>query len=109
MTSQLNLFARAPAQMHSAPSKQAAVAIEPIIGQLERRVLDFIAMRGERGATDEQIADAMIRDWQHYNPATFRPRRISLMHKGLVKDSGKTALSRGGRKMALWILACGGF
>jgi hypothetical protein len=94
MTTQLEL---APYQPHSPTSIAAAVAITPDTPTLRRQVLDYIVSQGQRGATDEQIQEALA-----MNPSTQRPRRIELVRDGLVRDSGTTRLTGSGRKAVVW-------
>lgn len=90
----------APFQTHSETSLDAAIAIEPICSKLERAVLDFLAMRGDTGATDEELQAAL---GEGYGVSTIRPRRISLVHKKLVKDSQRKRPSKSGRGMTIWV------
>jgi hypothetical protein len=104
MTEQLQLAPRPiPAQRHSATSVEAAEAIEPKVGTLRRAVLQFIRQRGSDGATDEEIQLAL-----NWNPSTQRPRRVELCNLGLVRDSGRTRLTKAGRKAVVWIATGGG-
>jgi hypothetical protein len=41
------------------------------------------------------------------NPSTQRPRRIELMQVRLVKNSGRTRLSRAGRPASVWVAVTG--
>ena len=97
MNSQPDLFGPAPAQRHSATSLAAAVAIEPVSGKDRLRVLLYLREQGQRGATDEQIQDAL-----GLPGSTERPRRIELWEKGLVWKSIETRLTRSGRKATVW-------
>jgi hypothetical protein len=82
-------------QAHSDTSREAAERIEPTAGTLRRKVLDY--MRVVREATDERMQDEL-----RLNPSTQRPRRIELVASGHLRDSGRTALTKSGRKAVLW-------
>jgi len=64
-----------------------------------QRVLAYLTEHPE-GATDEQIADAL-----GLAGNTARPRRRELEQSNLIKDSGRYALTKSGRKATLWVLA----
>jgi len=74
-----------PFQKHSDTSRAAAARIH---GEKRRKgrvvVLEFLIAQGSYGATDNEIIEAT-----GLNPSTARPRRIDLMHDGLVEDSGR--------------------
>jgi hypothetical protein len=88
----------APAQRHSATSVEAAEAIEPKAATLRGQVLSYLKGCGASGATDEEIQAAL-----ELNPSTQRPRRIELCNLGLVRDSGRTRLTKAGRKAVVWV------
>lgn len=88
----------AKAQEHSETSKAAAIAIESMAVTLRGEVYRFLLSRGEHGATDDEMQRFM-----YMNPSTQRPRRIELVEKGLVKDSGETRPTRSRRAAAVWI------
>jgi len=81
-------------------SMAAAVGIEPNAMTLLRDVLLALRSWRQEGATDQEIQDALSMD-----PSTERPRRVDLVKRGLVKDSGRTRLTRSGRKATVWV-AC---
>jgi hypothetical protein len=85
-----------PAQQHSPTSVGAAKAVEPRADTLRRAVLDYLRSRGADGATDEEISDALGMN-----------RRIELMQVRLVKNSGRTRLSRAGRPASVWVAVTG--
>jgi hypothetical protein len=85
----------APYQRHSDTSREAAELIEPRINTLRRKVLDY--WRKVRLSTDEQAQDAL-----EMNPSTERPRRGELFDQGYLRDSGKRALTKSGRRAVLW-------
>ena len=87
-----------PAQQHSDTSVAAAISVEDAIGIIESRVFDFIKRRGAKGATDQEIQDAL-----KLAVNSEVPRRVALMHEGWVKDSGHRRENRSGRKAIVWI------
>ena len=95
MTRQSNFFEEAPYQRHSDTSRAAAEDIEQSMGRLQARVYAFLAQNGP--ATDEMMQSAL-----GMNPSTQRPRRIELLGKGLVCDSGRRALTKSRRHAFLW-------
>jgi len=88
-----------PCQHGSPTSVAAAEAIRPHLGAAQKVVLDFIRSKGEHGATDEEIADGLC-----MSPSTSRPRRIELVAKGLVADSGKTRETKALRHAVVWVV-----
>jgi hypothetical protein len=52
------------------------------------------------GGTDEELQDAL-----GMNPNTQRPRRIELVERGLVRDSGRTRKTKSGRRATVWEIA----
>jgi hypothetical protein len=84
----------------SETSEAAAVAIEPHLGKLQKVVFGYLVTRGPAGATDEEIQTAM-----KMGPSTERPRRVELVDRGLVKDSGRTRPTAAGRRAAVWVLS----
>lgn len=61
---------------------------------LERRVFDLIRARAR---TDEEICDEL-----EIEGNTARPRRRSLVVRGLVQDSGERRPTHSGRKAIVW-------
>jgi hypothetical protein len=66
---------------------------------LERMVLEVIRAAGALGATDAEI------DYECDRSRTLRPRRVALVKRGLVKDSGRTRVTSSGRKATVWVIA----
>ena len=62
-----------------------------------RRVLAYVAGRGERGAIDEEIAIALC-----MRESTARARRVELRDGGQVCDSGRRRRSQSGRPCIVW-------
>ncbi len=87
----------APFQSHSDTSREAAERIEPSKLSLKHKVLEHFKL--VRECTDEQGMDAL-----DMNPSTYRPRRIELVDSGHLRDSGRTALTKSGRRAVLWCI-----
>lgn len=105
MHGQIDLFGAPPVrerlpphQRHSTTSRQAAAKIAPSCNELQARVLAFIRAHG--GATDNEIQDGL-----EMNPSTQRPRRVELVAKGLVRDSGRKRATGSGRPAVVWEVA----
>lgn len=88
-----------PYQKHSETSRAAAEAIKPGLNALQQKVLNIIRLEPSWGATDEEI-----QMMANMNPSTQRPRRIELMNKGLIRDSGKTRATKSGRRAVVWVV-----
>jgi hypothetical protein len=87
MNTQLDLFGPRPGIVgagHPDTSRAAARGVTPRTGTQRRRVLDYISGRGDEGATDAELQDAL-----HLNGNSERPRRIELVEAGLIVDSGR--------------------
>ena len=101
---QLNLFDPHYNELIPAPfsepttSKAAAKAIEPSAEVLRGQVLAYIRSQGERGATDEEIQQAL-----EMQGNTERPRRGELVEAGLVKKSDATRKTSSGRAASVWV------
>ena len=87
-----------PHQPHSPTSIAAAEDAEVFAGSCLRAVFDDFRTRGSYGATDEEQQDGL-----DMNPSTQRPRRIELVQRGLVHDSGRTRPTRSGRAAVVWV------
>ena len=87
----------APYQKHSDTSITAAAEIEPALNKLQRKVLGFLRSQRETGATDEEMQIHL-----DMNPSTQRPRRIELVARGKVYDSGKKRKTHSGRLAVVW-------
>jgi hypothetical protein len=83
--------------------QSAAVEAYPQSGTQRRKVLDFIAGRGNYGATDEEVQDFLV-----MNPSTQRPRRVELVEGGWIEDSERRRLTRSRRSAVVWVLTARG-
>jgi hypothetical protein len=81
-----------PAQQHSATSVAAAEAIKPVLNQLEKKVLDWIAEQGDYGATRQEV------EFGTWLPGdTVRPRVVDLLKYGLIEETTETRPTTSGR------------
>ena len=87
-----------PYQPHSATSIAAAEDIGASASSLRALVYQFLKDRGSRGATDEEVYSAL-----DLNPSTERPRRVELVDRKLVEDSGVKRATRSGMAATVWI------
>lgn len=91
----------APYQRGSETSLAAAQAIEPRLHRDEEIVLRVIRARDGFGITDDELEVHFTGNG--WAAPTARARRIALVRKGLVADSGKTRPTRTGRQATVWI------
>jgi hypothetical protein len=96
MSTQLSLpyNGEPPSVSHSQTSQEAAAAIKPHLGRLQKLVLHTIR---SYPVTDEQLMHIL-----RLSPNTLRPRRRELQLKGLIVDSGAQRLTNSGRKAVVW-------
>jgi len=90
---------RAPYQRNSTTSQEAARSVDKTSGHDRQRVLAYLMDHAE-GATDEAIAEAL-----GLAGNTLRPRRRELQILEHVKDSGRYARTRSGRRATVWVAA----
>jgi len=83
----------APFQPHSPTSLKAAESLIGKTGTLRRVVYDLLT---EQPCTDEEGANLL-----GMNPSTYRPRRIELTQRGIVKDLGERK-TNSGRTAVIW-------
>lgn len=82
------------------PNSMAAFdSIKQVRPTLRQEVYDFLAMRDDYGATDDEVefVTGMIHQ-------TASARRRELVLDGLVKDSGQRRDTRSGRKATVWVV-----
>jgi hypothetical protein len=84
---------------HPATAQEAAARAPA--GRAGRAVRSFIQSRGQRGATDEELIEAVMA--YGYAMNTIRPRRVELVRAGVVADSGRTRATGSGRDAIVWV------
>ena len=80
--------------------REAGRSIDAHLQRLQAAVLRFLEERGPRGATDEQIHEAL-----ELSGDTARARRCELRDAGLIVDSGRRRKTRTGRRAVVWVKA----
>lgn len=86
-----------PYQPHSKTSRKTAEKMIGKVGSARWRIHGRLCELGNRGATDEELQLAL-----NINPSTQRPRRIELLERGLIEDSGMIRKTRSGSKAVVW-------
>jgi predicted transcriptional regulator len=87
-----------PYQPHSDTSERAAMAARPKAPTARTRVRKCLQNAGRRGLTDAEIQQAL-----GMGESTERPRRVELVERKLVLDSGRTRLTPSGRSAVVWV------
>lgn len=87
-----------PYQRHSETSQEAAVAIADRVGKLERSVLLLLSRHAD-GLSDQEGCSLLSMDGN-----TYRPRRVTLANKGLVRDTGERRMTAHRKKAAVWAI-----
>jgi hypothetical protein len=87
-----------PYQRHSDTSHAAAVSAQWNADTQRAKVYRSLSRAGFFGRTDHELQSILA-----MNPSTERPRRVELVKKGLVKDSGRRRLTPSGRKAVVWV------
>lgn len=96
--SENNFEQKAPFQLHSLTSKQAANQIQTSAKTLRAKLFRFIKSCGKHGCTDEEAQIALP-----MQPSTQRPRRVELFNLKLIKKNGQTRKTKSNRNAAVWI------
>jgi hypothetical protein len=89
----------APGHRGVATSIEAADAMAPKIGRLQRMAIDGIAGQREHGATADELAELL--DLDRYS---IQPRTSELSRKGLIVDSGLRRRNATGKRAIVWCL-----
>jgi hypothetical protein len=92
-------YPNAPGHRNVPTSIEAADAIAPNLGRLQRLVLGVIKDRGAVGATADECAAALSMDrW------STQPRTSELRRKGLIVDSGQRRRNETRKNAIVWIV-----
>jgi hypothetical protein len=94
-----SIYPNAPGHRHVETSVEAADAIAPKLGRLQKAALAAITARGALGLTADELAEALSCD--RYS---IQPRSTELRVKGLIVDSGLRRLNASGRRAIVWTL-----
>jgi len=84
-------------------SRDAAARALPGAATHAGRVLRCIVAAGVDGITDEQVSDRIGMSLN-----TVRPRRLEMVERGLVMDSGDTTVTASGASAILWLATLAG-
>lgn len=84
-------------------SIEAAESMKPHAPNLEALTLAIVRAAGDVGVTDDEI-DTIARN-AGVETRTLRPRRVSLVSKGAVRDSNETRKTSSGRNAVVWKVA----
>lgn len=90
----------APGHRRVSTSIEAAEAVAPKMGRLQKMALDAIAERGAFGLTADELAELLELD--RYS---IQPRTSELRRKGLIIDSGKRRRNSSGKSAIVWTAA----
>ena len=80
--------------------REAAIAVFPRTGTQRRQVFDYLALTGEGGATDWELAEEL-----EISRTGVGARRNELMRDGYVSDSGRRRLGPYGMRGIVWVLS----
>jgi hypothetical protein len=89
----------APGHRGVETSEEAAQALAPKCGRLQRLTLEAIGQRGATGFTFEEAANDLELDFR-----SIQPRISELRSKGLVVDSGQRRRNASGKRAIVWTL-----
>lgn len=98
MSDQYEFYGGHPPHQPRDTSLDAATEIRSEAATLRGEVFRYILGRGEQGATDEEIQEAL-----EMAGNTERPRRRELEAEGRIFDCGKRRHTKTGRKAAVWV------
>lgn len=87
-----------PVSSRGGTSRAAAKNAEAFMGRMQRRVLDALVTRAQKGGTDEEVMEDL-----GTSPNGVRPRRVELEARGLVGDSGERRKTRYGLDAIVWV------
>ena len=79
-------------------SIEAAEAMTPKIGRLQRLTLQAVRNAGERGLTSDETAETL-----HSDRWSIQPRLSELKLKGMVVDSGLRRRNSTGKNAIVWV------
>lgn len=80
-------------------SVEAADAVAPTAGRLQRIVFDAIAQAGPAGRSTNELAEQL-----HLERGSVQPRTSELRSKRLIADSGLRRPNANGKRAIVWTL-----
>jgi predicted transcriptional regulator len=87
-----------PPSVAAPTSKEAAGRIRPHAKAMRTEILDYIARRGGRGATTDEVEDRL---GMKHQTASARVRKLA--KEGLIRDSRRVRPTRSNRNAVVWI------
>lgn len=79
-------------------SMEAAEAMQPHVGRIQRMVLAAVTDAGEKGLTSEECCGVLGLDrW------TVQPRTTELKLKGFIRPSGEKRFNSTGKRARVWV------
>lgn len=93
-----NRYPHAPGHRGIDTSVEAAGAIAPELGRLQKTVLAAVVNAGARGITTNELADRLKIDRGSVQPRTSELRRL-----GLIRDGGARRPNANGKRAIVWI------
>ena len=90
----------APGHRNIDTSIEAADAIAPELGRLQRLARTEIRAAGDKGLTADELAARMnMPRW------SIQPRTTELSRKGFIRDSGQRRRNATGKRAIVWVAA----
>lgn len=93
------IYPETPGHRFRDTSMEAAKAIAPKCGYLQRLVLAAIIDAGRYGRTTHELADLL-----HLDSGSAQPRTSELRVMGLIADSKRRRLNKSGIRATVWTL-----
>lgn len=94
----MSIYPDAPGHRGVSTSIEAAEALAPKLGRLQRLAAATITGAGEYGLTADELAARLDLDrW------TIQPRTTELRRKGIIRDSGRRRANRTGKRAIVWV------
>jgi predicted transcriptional regulator len=100
MNAHANIYPNAPGHRGVSTSMEAADALAPKLGPLQKTVLDAVRNAGARGLTTNELADRLRID-----RGTAQPRTSELKRLGLIRDSQVRRPNSNGKRAIVWVAA----
>ncbi len=93
----MSIYPDSPGHRHIDTSMEAAEALAPKLGRLQRMAERTIRAAGDHGLTADELATRLNMD--RYS---IQPRTSELRRKGVIRDSGKRRPNSTGKRAIVW-------